>query len=108
VNLNEQRLCCIFSYLGPFFVIGLFGSRRLEHDIRFHANQGLLLFILEFVLVFLLRLLGGLITIPIIMIILWIAAIVTVTGLSLRGILNASGDECLRLPVIGVFTIIKE
>ena len=44
---NEIRLFCYFSYLGPFWLIGLTSDFVFSKTLRFHINQGIGLFICE-------------------------------------------------------------
>ena len=106
-NNGTAKAISALSYVGIFWVLGLFVEK--DHpDVKFHTNQGLVLFILEVmcggvsfvlrVLPFVGWLLSGLVS--------------TVLGLlctafMILGIINAVQGQRKPLPLIGSLQIIK-
>ena len=99
-DAGDYRGISILSYFGILFLIPLFMHRESAF-VRFHANQGLLLFLAELVVQFTTRyfpVLGGLIG--------------TVGGIFclvcfFKGIGSASKGRMDKLPVIGEITLIR-
>ena len=102
-DIDRNRAFAIISYLWILFIVGLIAAPNSKFA-KYHANQGLVLFLAElvlgvacFVLAFIpilghLTILAG-----------WIAGIV----LAIMGIINAAGGQCKPLPLIGHFELIK-
>ena len=102
----QHKIYGIISYLVIFWVVGLVAAPRSPF-VRFHANQGLVLFI-----TMLLVKIGGreLYMLPLVGSYLAWAAQLLELGcwiLMLIGIVNAARGECQRLPVIGGFDVLK-
>ena len=89
----------VLAYLGLLFLVPLFAAKESPFA-RYHTNQGMLLFIAEFV--------GVIATaVPFVG---WIAgALISVftTALFIIGIINAMKGEAKELPFIGKFRIIS-
>ena len=106
-DIVENKIFCILSYLGLLFVVGLIAQPNSK-VVKFHANQGLLLFLAEMIL----GAVGGMIGI-----IPYIGAVLgSVIGLATSAlviaafvyqIINISEGKVKKLPVIGDITIIK-
>lgn len=102
-DIEENKAFAILSYIGPLFIIGLIAAPNSKFT-RFHANQGLVLFILE--------ILFGIATkiflfIPIVSIL-----VNSVTGLIsflyiVIGVYNSASGRAKELPLIGGISIIK-
>ena len=102
-DIEKNRAFAIIAYLWILFVVALIAAPNLKFA-KFHANQGLVLFLAELifgasclVLAFIpilghLTILAG-----------WVAGIV----FAILGIVNAAGGQCKPLPLIGHFQIIK-
>ncbi len=106
MSMNEIEIYSYLSYLGPFWLVGLLSERRRNKHLRFHINQGLMLFILEIVLITAYMLLRpALKSIPYageyvaVAVALLMLALVFV--LSVRGMLGVSKGLERRLPIIG-------
>lgn len=102
---SNDKLFGVLSYIGILWIIGLAAGKT--PFARFHANQGLVLFLAGIVL----GVAGGVLTaIPFIG---FLGAIVSGLGglatliLMIMGIVNAAQGEMKPLPVIGGITIIK-
>lgn len=110
--MSQTELYCYFSYLGPFFLAGLLGESGRSRRLRFHANQGLLLFIAEVVFVIICCVINKPVhSIPYVgkyLFFVIAAAFVTVSFiLSAKGMMNVANGQDKPLPVIGKLTIIR-
>lgn len=103
-DICRSRGLAWLSYLGILFLIPLLVNRESSFS-KFHANQGLLLFMIELVLSVVLRILS---LIPVVR---WFALIlnilyIPVLILMIVGIINAVQGRAGRLPVIGNIELI--
>ena len=110
MNNNETKVYNVLSYIGPLFIIGLL-VKPSDSSVRFHANQGLVLFLAELVLSIVLKLLElvlGLIPIlgGIIIALLSLAVGIVALLFVIYGIRNALADTNRELPYIGHFEFI--
>lgn len=108
---DNTKLFSILSYFGLFFLIGLFADPQ-NPKVKFHVNQGCILFIVEIILFIIVSILSFLVAfIPyigwIFSLLLWLAYSAAAIGLPILGIINAVKGEEKQLPVIGQYTIIK-
>ncbi len=96
---ETNKVVCILAYI--FFFIPLIADSSNE-EYRFHANQGLLIFILNIIVL----ILG--ILIPIIgwFVILPLGGL-GVLAFCIIGIINAANEEMKELPLIGSIRIIS-
>lgn len=108
---NDVKTFSYLAYIGPLFLIGLCSDLRNERNLRFHLNQGLVLFLCEVAALFIHFLIdsifGG---IPILMIIPKLLFTVIGLGslvLTLLGVFNVATDKKTPLPFIGSFNILK-
>lgn len=102
-DIEKNRAFAIIAYLWILFIVGLIAAPNSKFA-KYHANQGLVLFLAELVfgvacivLAFIpilghLTILAG-----------WVASIV----FAILGIINAAGGQCKPLPLIGHFELIK-
>ncbi len=109
-DVAQNKVMGILAYLGFLFLVPLFAAKNSPYA-RFHANQGLVLFIFEFAY--------GIVTAILSAILIWIPVVgwILITVLSLLslvfvvlailGIVNACSGEPKKLPVIGGITILK-
>ena len=107
---SNDKLFGILSYLGFLVLIPLFAGKT--DFTRYHANQGLVLFILELIL-------GVIITVCSIVLCLipWIGPIIAgvlggLLGLiplvfAILGIINVANEKMAPLPIIGNIKILK-
>ena len=97
--MESNKLMAAISYIWILFLVPLFAAKD-DAFARFHANQGLLLFLVSIVL-------------GIIAIIPFIGAIISAIGgvvtfvFMILGIINALKGEMKPLPLIGGIEIIK-
>ncbi len=110
-DIEQNKMMAIFAYLWLLFLIPLLGAPQSRFA-RFHANQGLVLFIFEvgaYILTALLSFLFLMISpvLAFIGTILWLLVGLGSLGLVILGIINASGGKAKELPLIGKIKIIK-
>jgi len=110
-DVNSNKVMGILAYIGILFLVPMLAAKDSQYA-KFHANQGLVLFLAEIILGFaggiLSVILGlipvlGLILSGLIMFVVGVAPFV----LMIMGIINACSGEPKKLPVIGGFTLIK-
>ena len=89
-DINDNKVMAILCYLGWLILIPLIASK--SRFVKFHANQGLILFIAGFLS--LIPLLG------------WVISIIAFI-LAILGIVNAINGRAKQLPIIGKFSLIK-
>lgn len=118
-DIEHNRPLAVLSYVGPFVVIPLVFARESKFA-RFHANQGLILFLLEFAL-WACNWVLGFFFMPVVLTTssgffdavahlygLAAGALWTILAvLSFVGILHAIAGANDKLPVIGNFSIVK-
>jgi uncharacterized membrane protein/ribosomal protein L40E len=95
----ENRGMAALCYFGPLFVIPLV-TRRSSRFVRYHANQGLVLFLLELLVDFcaIIPVIGGLCSV--------VGGILALVGF-VCGLTNALGGKMSPLPFIGNISILK-
>lgn len=106
-DIVENKAFCILSYLGILFIIGLIAQPNSK-VVKFHANQGLILFIAEIAL----GIAGGLVGIipfvgAIITGIIGMATSVMTIAAFIYQLVNIMDGKVKKLPLIGDITIIK-
>ncbi len=105
-NNSTAKVISILDYIGILWILGLFIEKD-DPDVKFHTNQGLILFLLEVVT----GVCSALSIIP------FIGLLFTIVGsllgivclvLAILGIVNAAQGQQKPLPVIGtMFSFIK-
>ena len=106
-DIVENKVFCILSYLGILFIIGLIAQPNSK-VIKFHANQGLILFLAELVLGVVTGIVGALPFVGALLAgVAGLATSVLTIGALIYQIINISEGKVKKLPVIGEFTIIK-
>ena len=95
---NNKVLACL-SYLGLLFLVPLIAAPDSPYA-RFHANQGLVLFIACLIL-------GVICAIPFIGWLVGTIGEIAVLVLAIMGIVNAAQGQAKELPIIGKFKILK-
>jgi Predicted membrane protein len=103
-DIEQNKAMALLSYLGILFIIPLLAAPNSKFA-RFHANQGLVLFIAEIAISIVSGILTG---------ILWFlgSLIASLCGLiififAILGIVNAVGGKAKELPLIGGIKLIK-
>lgn len=111
MDIQRNKGMALMSYLGILVLIPLFCSRNSPY-VRFHANQGLLLFLMRVILRFFIVLLNKLSNIAFLF---WgfgmaakalhLASLILVF-LAIWGIINVCSGQAKRLPLIGKIRLI--
>ena len=97
-DVSKNRLMAVLAYIGPLVLVPIFAARDSKFA-KFHANQGLILFLLEIIFC----ILGG------VKLIGWIFDLcnIAVAILAIVGIIYAAQGKAKELPVVGNWTILK-
>lgn len=110
-DVQKNKVFGILAYIGILFLVPLLAAPDSQYA-KFHANQGIVLFITDIILGVCIRIISAILAfIPFIG---WVmsALISMVIGifmlvLLILGIVNACSGEPKKLPVIGGITILK-
>ena len=102
-DIDRNRAFAIISYLWLLFIVGLIAAPNSKFA-KYHANQGLVLFLAELLFGFACIVLAF---IPILGHLTILAGWITCIVLAIMGIINAAGGQCKPLPLIGHFELIK-
>ena len=110
-DISDNKTLSIFSYFGLLFLIPWLASKNSRFA-RFHANQGLLLFLFTVaasIAVAIVTFIFGFIPVlgVIVNVIMWLVYYVAVIGYVVLGIYNVVKGRANELPVIGKFRLIK-
>lgn len=102
-DIQQNKIVAFLSYIGFLFIIPLLAAPQSPFA-RFHANQGLVLFILDMIL-------GAAATvclfIPIVgAVVSGVASLISFVFMII-GIINAASGKVKELPIIGKIRIIK-
>ncbi len=109
-DIQNNKVMAILAYFGFLVLVPIFGAKTSKYA-RYHANQGLILFIAEVAYGIVYK-----IIIRILLAISWrlyflssVLGLVYLvfTVLSIIGIINAANGKAKELPIIGQFKILK-
>ncbi len=100
---TSAKLLAVLAYLGILVLIPILVAKE-DKFVRFHANQGAVLFITEIIFSIIASVL---LLIPILGWIVFIAVYIGIIVLTIMGIVNAVSGDTKRLPLIGKYEIIK-
>ena len=119
-DAENNKIYGILAYFGILVLISILAAPKESSFSRFHANQGLVLFISEIAASIVLSILGAVlaglgfassmglaVTMSIIVVVLSIAIGAFVLVLAIMGIVNAAKGEMKPLPLIGSINILK-
>ncbi len=109
-DAQSNKVMAILAYLGFLVFIPMFGAKESRFA-RYHANQGLVLFIAEIAYTILSTILSN-ILLAISWRLFFISTIFSVIGivfgvLAIIGIINAANGRAKELPIVGKFRILK-
>ncbi len=109
-DAEDNKIMGILAYIGILVLIPIFGAKESKFA-RFHANQGLVLLIVEVIIAIVFAILGAILGgVPvlgtIISIINWVISLCCL-ALAILGIYNAATGKAKQLPLIGGFQILK-
>lgn len=108
---DNTKVFSILAYIGILFLVGLIAAPN-NQKVKFHVNQGLILFLFEIILNIAVGIIKGVFRFTHIFFffnstMLGLAQAAIIITLIIIGIVNASNGEEKQLPVIGNFIIIK-
>lgn len=109
-DINQNKIMAILAYFGILVVIPILAAKESKFA-RFHANQGLVLFIasvaywimLEIIKSIIVSISTGLLLITTILGLTYLVFLV----LGIMGIVNAATGKAKELPFIGKFSLLK-
>lgn len=105
-DIEKNKVFALLSYIFVLWLVPLLAAPNSKFA-RYHANQGLVLFLVEVILGVVFAILSW---IPIINILSGVVGfVVGIAGLALMilGILNAANGKAKELPLIGKITLLK-
>jgi uncharacterized membrane protein len=111
-DAEKNKIFGIIAYLGILCLVPIFAVKNSPFA-KYHANQGLVLFLGEIVIAIGLAVIDGIFgfVLPssVLGIITFIFSLIWLVPLALTvlGIINAAGSKCVPLPVIGGVKILK-
>lgn len=105
-DIISTKHICIFSYLGVLFLIPLVLCKESKF-VKFHANQGLILFIYSMILTAITRAISYLPFISFVSGILSLVVSVSILLFMVLGIKNTVNGKAKELPIIGKYRLIK-
>ena len=109
-DINSNKVMAILAYLGILVLVPIFAAKDSKFA-RFHANQGLVLFLAEIAFYIVLTIVSAIILaiswklyfIITILSLVWIVFLV----LAIIGIINAAQGKAKPLPLVGNMQILK-
>jgi len=106
-DMNDNKGLCVLAYLGLLVLIPLCCNQKNSKIVKFHANQGFILFLCDLIIG---AVLGGLAKIPYVgfafKILGGLASVVCLIFIII-GIVNVCQNRAKELPIIGKFRLIK-
>lgn len=102
-DIDDNKVMGVLAYIGILFIIPLLAAPNSKFA-RFHANQGLILFIADVVLGVAAKLVSF---IPVVGWVISIAVGVVGLAFMILGIVNAANGKAKELPLIGNFKLLK-
>lgn len=105
-DIENNKVMSLFSYIGILFLIPMLACKDSQYA-RFHANQGIVLFLAELAVSVITGVLSFIPVVGLIVaIVMWIVSIVLLV-FAIMGIVNAVTGKAKALPLIGGITILK-
>ena len=109
-DVQNNKVMAVLSYIGILVLIPILAAKESPFA-RFHANQGLILFLCEIIFAVANMIQSAIFAILGPLVLLWtlVAALVNIAFLVLLilGIVNAAQGMAKELPLIGKFRILK-
>jgi uncharacterized membrane protein len=107
-DAENHKIFGILAYLTILCLVPLLVAKQSPFA-KYHANQGLILFLGEIALWVILSIVYDLLDLIHLSIISWIVSLVwlAVGALIIIGIINAAAGKCVPLPIVGKFKLIK-
>ena len=104
-DIQKNRMIALVSYIWIGCLVPLFAAKDSKFA-RYHANQGIVLAIVETLLIAILRVLSRIPILGIVFTIVRVVAIIAAVVFSLLGIMNAYSGRAKQLPFIGAYKLI--
>jgi uncharacterized membrane protein len=106
-DAESHKIFGIISYLIFFWWVPLVGAKNSPFA-KYHANQGLVLFVLWIVVIVVIKIIDGLLGMLGLYSLEWIFGLlfVPIIYLLVVGIINAAAGKCVPLPVIGKYKLL--
>jgi len=109
-DADKHKIFGILAYVGILCLVPILAAKDSPFA-KYHANQGLVLFLLEviisvtlFVVGIILAMLPGVLgLLNLILSLIWLGPLI----LAILGIVNAAAGKCVPLPIIGKFKLLK-
>jgi uncharacterized membrane protein len=100
----------VLAYIGILVLVPIFAAKESKFA-KFHANQGLILLIVDVIVAILIMVLSAVI-LAISWRLYWVSTILSLLyipllGFSILGIINAVNGKAKELPLIGKFRLLK-
>lgn len=110
-DIANNKSMAILAYIGILVLVPLFAAKESPYA-RYHANQGLILLILDVVLCIVAAILGAIFfaiswRLLFLSSLIWIIVSVIMLVLVIIGIMNAAGGKAKELPLIGKIRLIR-
>lgn len=109
-DVSSNKVFGVLSYIGILVLIPIFAAKDSQYA-RFHANQGLVLFITEIALNIIVRIIAAILSFSIggalLAGLLSLAVAIVSLVYLILGIVNACSGEAKQLPLIGGITLLK-
>lgn len=111
VGHEKNAILAVFAYLGFLVLIPIFAAKNSSF-VRYHTNQGLILFLAEVAYCIFYCVLTGILTAISWRLSLFIASILSIASfvflvLAIIGLVNVAQGREKQLPIIGKFTLLK-
>ena len=105
-DIASNKVMGVLAYLGILVLIPIFGAKNSPFA-RFHANQGLVLFVAALALYVISALLGGIPVLGTIINICVAILDIAIFVLAILGIVNVASGKAKDVPLIGKIRILK-
>ncbi len=109
-DIADTRILALQAYLGILVLEPIFAAPKGSKYARFHANQGLILAIIDGIVAFTGGILSFLATLHVVLAVLFLPAVILMSAavvyLAVIGIINAIKGEMKELPYVGKFRIL--
>jgi uncharacterized membrane protein len=109
-DINQNKAMAVLAYIGILVLVPIFAAKESKFA-KFHANQGLILLIVDVIVAILIMVLSAVI-LAISWRLYWVSTILSLLyipllGFSILGIINAVNGKAKELPLIGKFRLLK-
>ena len=105
-DIQDNKVFAILAYIGILVLVPIFGAKNSRFA-RFHANNGLVLMIIEAITYFVLGILSRIPIVGLIFgVLIWLSSIFFTVIIRI-GIINAARGQANELPIIGKIKILK-